>query len=202
MTGGWSIISWGKRKGADGILLKFIRDTITLVLIAVIIFIALQATVQTSVISGNCMEPNLHQGQRIVINKAAVYFDTWELDAWKRGEVIVFQPPEDGNSIPFIKRVIGLPGETVEVKNGRVYINGQALTEPYTAEPPGYTMAAITVPADHYFVLGDNRNNANDSHTGWTVPGENILGKAWFTIWPLYFWGDTPDYAVPAPSHP
>jgi len=197
VAGGWGIISPSKFNGAGGILLKFIREAITLVLIAVIIFIALQATVQTSVISGNCMEPNLREGQRIVINKAASYFDTWE-----RGEVIVFQPPQDGASIPFIKRVIGLPGETVEIKNGRVYVNGQALTEPYTAEPPGYTMEAVTVPADHYFVLGDNRNNANDSHTGWTVPVENILGEAWFTIWPLYFWGDTPDYAVPPSSHP
>jgi len=159
VAGGWGIISPSKFNGAGGILLKFIREAITLVLIAVIIF-------------------------------------------RERGEVIVFQPPQDGASIPFIKRVIGLPGETVEIKNGRVYVNGQALTEPYTAEPPGYTMEAVTVPADHYFVLGDNRNNANDSHTGWTVPVENILGEAWFTIWPLYFWGDTPDYAVPPSSHP
>jgi signal peptidase I len=173
-------------------VLKFIRDAVVLVMIAVFVFLALQATVQASVINGSCMEPNLYNGQRIVINKAAVYFDEWE-----RGEVIVFQPPESPGATPFIKRVIGLPGETVEVRGGEVFVDGRVLDEAYIAESPNYTMEAIGVPEGHYFVLGDNRNHANDSHTGWTVPRENILGKAWFTVWPLYFWDDLPVYTVP-----
>lgn len=173
-------------------MLKFIRDAVVLVMIAVFVFLALQATVQASVISGSSMEPNLYHGQRIIINKTAVYFDEWE-----RGEVIVFRPPKSPNAIPFIKRVIGLPGETVEITGGKVYVDGIALDEVYIAESPRYTMAAIDVPDGHYFVLGDNRNHTNDSHVGWTVPRENILGKAWFTVWPLYFWDNLPVYTIP-----
>ena len=102
----------------------------------------------------------------------------------QRGDVIIFNP-DNGSQFPYIKRVIALPGDTVEVKDNKVFINGIPLEEEYIMEPPRYTMPAKTIPEGEYFVLGDNRNNSNDSHAGWTVPRENVIGKAWFVYWPL-----------------
>ena len=102
---------------------------------------------------------------------------------------MVFQPPESLNSeYPFVKRVIGLPGETVEVKDGLVFIDGVALDEPYVREAPRYATAEKVIPDGEYYVLGDNRNSANDSHNGWTVPEENVIGKARVTYWPPSRW--------------
>jgi len=101
----------------------------------------------------------------------------------QRGDVIVFNPPFP-SEYPFIKRVIGLPGETVEIKDEKVFIDGIPLEEEYIMESPNYTMPAQEVPEDEYFVLGDNRNNSNDSHNNWTVPRDNLIGRAWFIYWP------------------
>lgn len=157
------------------------RDILITIAIAIVIFFAIQATIQNYVIWENCMEPNFYDGQRVLVNKIVYKFHEPE-----RGDVIILHPPPpyDPDATPFIKRIIGLPGETVEVKDGEVYINGIKLDEPYIKEPPKYTLKR-EIEENHYFVLGDNRNNANDSHTGWTVPRENIIGKAWLTIWPL-----------------
>jgi signal peptidase I len=93
-----------------------------------------------------------------------------------------------------MKRVIGLPGDIVEVADGAVFLNGHQLKEPYTASPAHYTVAEYQVPPDSYFVLGDNRNNSNDSSTGWTVPGVNIQGRAWILTWPPTKWGEAGNY--------
>ena len=131
------------------------------------------------------MEPNFQDGQRLLVNKV-----TYKLHEPERGDVIVFRPPLSHNSeaTSFIKRVIALPGETVEIKMGSVYVNGEKLQEPYIKEPPGYTFSLQEIPEDYYFVLGDNRNNSNDSHTGWILPRQNIVGKAWLIIWPPNEW--------------
>jgi signal peptidase I len=103
----------------------------------------------------------------------------------------VFAPPpqlqEQGylEEQAFIKRVIGLPGNTIEVKNGRVYVDRELITESYIAEPPNYGMSPMVVPPDQLFVMGDNRNNSNDSHVWGFLPQRNIIGHACFRFWPL-----------------
>jgi signal peptidase I len=138
------------------------------------------------------MEPNFQQGECIMVNKVC-----YHSSGPQRGQVIIFNPPFD-SEYPFIKRVIGLPGETVEIKDGNVFINGTALEEDeYIMASPSYTMSAKEIPENEYFVLGDNRNNSNDSHTGWTVPRDNIIGKAWFIYWPPSSWGVIKHYSYP-----
>ncbi len=171
----------------------FLRDILTTLIIAAVIFFGLQATVQSFVIDGHSMNPNFSNGQRLLVNKVVYKFHEPQ-----RGDVIILEPPPpyDPNTIPFIKRIIALPGETVEVKNGEVYVNGLKLYEPYIKEPPAYTFNQKKIPENEYFVLGDNRNNANDSHAGWTLPRQNIIGKAWLSIWPPGQWGLVANYPL------
>jgi signal peptidase I len=138
------------------------------------------------------MEPNFHDGQFLVVNKL-VYL----LHPPERGDVIVFVPP-NSEARDFIKRVIGLPGDRVQVLNGRVFINGESLQEPYPLNAASYTFSSMTVPADEYFVLGDNRNNSSDSHSWGTVPLKKIIGKAWVTYWPPQVMGLIPSYTYAA----
>ena len=129
------------------------------------------------------MEPNLLEGQRVVVVKA-VY---WWGDP-QRGDVVIFSAP-DGSDEEYIKRVIGIPGDTVEVVNGVVYVNGFPLDEPYIERSFSYSSPKVAVPVDHYYVLGDNRNISNDSHQGWFLPRDNVIGKAWLVTWPPSAWG-------------
>ena len=109
------------------------------------------------------------------------------------GDVVILRPPSN-SSIDYIKRVIALPGETVEIKDGLVYIDGGSLSEPYILDPPHYTMKPLEVPQGHCFVLGDNRNSSNDSHIWGPLPLDNIEGKVWLSIWPPDDWEVIPDY--------
>ena len=162
-------------------MIAFLRDILTTFIIAVVIFFGLQATVQSYIVEGASMNPNFHDGQRLLVNKA-VYKFFHELE---RGDVIIFHPPQQPeDAIPLIKRVIGLPGESVEIKEGIVYIHKKdgstlALDEPYITEPAWRPFKEETIPENQYFVLGDNRNNSGDSREGWTVPYSSIIGKAW-----------------------
>jgi signal peptidase I len=169
-----------------------LRDILVIFVSAVVIVLLLQATVQTSPVIGSCMEDSLQrEGQRLLISKLA-----YRLHEPERGDIIVFYPPhKPEGSIPYIKRVIGLPGDTIEIKGGLVYVNGSPLDEPYVKTPPPYTVAELTVPEGEYFVLGDNRPVADDSHNGWTVKREDIIGKAWLSIWPPSTWGLAPNYS-------
>ena len=167
-----------------------VRDIVASLIVVIITFAGCQFTVQQYRIQQVSMLPNLEEGQRIFVNKV-VYL----LHKPERGDIIVFKPQDSTNDIPLIKRIIGLPGETVEIKIGVVYVNGSPLEEFYVEELPRYTLKPFVVPAEHYFVLGDNRNNSRDSHEGWTVPETDILGKAWVSIWPPEKWGPFPHYA-------
>ena len=168
----------------------FLRETLITLILAVVIFFSLQITVQSFVVVGCSMEPGLHERQRLLINKVAYTFHEPE-----RGDVIVFEPVNNRRA-DYIKRIIALPGDTVEVKMGTVYVNGSQLDEPYIKDPPKYTIHQEKVPKNNYFVLGDNRNNSNDSHNGWTVPHQNITGKAWLLIWPPGEWGLISNYSL------
>ena len=148
------------------------------VLVAIGIFFISRATVQSFVVLGHSMNPSLEDGQRILVDKVL-----YRIREPRQGEVIVFEPPP-GMHEDLIKRIIAAPGDTIEIRDGMVIVNGFVMSEPYIMESPGYSMDEEEIPEGEYFVLGDNRNNSNDSHRWGTVPQEDIVGKAWLSIWP------------------
>ncbi len=191
-----------------------VRDILETLILTLFIFLLVRSVVQNFKVEGRSMEPTLHNGQYLLINKATY----WRLDSRllerltpgaeasagngaapshylfgppQRGDIIVFRYPKEP-SRDFIKRVIAVPGDVVEIRSGVVYVNGQALKEEYTAAAPNYLMAPESVPPGNYFVLGDNRNNSSDSHVWGLVPEGNIIGKAWLSYWPPDEWGAIP----------
>ncbi|OGO06007.1 MAG: signal peptidase I [Chloroflexi bacterium RBG_13_56_8] len=155
-------------------LLEALLPALVVVLV-VNIFLA-----QATRVDGQSMNPSLHNNERVIIEKIS-----YRLQSPERGDIVVLRrplalPSED----PLIKRVIGLPGETVEIRDGRVFIDGQPLDEPYLEQPTWGSMPPHLVPEDHVFVLGDNRNSSNDSRFFGMVRFDNIIGKAWIRYWP------------------
>jgi signal peptidase I len=141
-------------------------------------------------IEGHSMMPTLKEGEYIIINKLAYY-----LDEPQRGDVIVLRFPNDRER-DFIKRVIGVPGDQIEIAEGEVRVNGMLLHEPYINASPRYEDSWV-VPENNYFVLGDNRNNSSDSHNWSFLPREDIVGKAWLIYWAPKDWGLVPHYSHP-----
>ena len=141
-------------------------------------------------IPSESMVPTLEVGDRLIIEKLSYYSHLP-----RRGDVVVFAPPPQLQELgyledqAFIKRVIGLPGDVIAVKDGRVSVNNESLREPYIAEPPNYPMSPVIVPPGQLFVMGDNRNNSNDSHIWGFLPKSNIIGHACFRFWPLERFG-------------
>jgi signal peptidase I len=162
-------------------------ENITILILAVGLAIFIRTFVaEPRYIPSESMLPTLAVGDRLIVEKLSYYTHPPQ-----RGDIIVFAPPpqlqEQGylEDQAFIKRVIGLPGEKIEVKNGRVYVDGELLTESYIAEAPNYAMSPMLVPPDRLFVMGDNRNNSNDSHIWGFLPEANIIGHACFRFWPI-----------------
>lgn len=166
---------------------KFWLDNLQILVIALVLALLIRFFVaEPRFIPSDSMVPTLAIGDRLVVEKIS-----YHLHPPQFGDIIVFDPPPQLQEMgyakdqAFIKRVIGQPGQTIEVRSGQVFRDGQALTEPYIAELPEYYMPAVTVPEGYYFVMGDNRNNSNDSHIWGFLPQENIIGRAWLRFYPL-----------------
>jgi len=174
---------------------QFLREILETVGLAVILFLVINVISARVRVEGYSMLPTLDNGEYVLISRLA-----YRLGDYQRGDIIVFRPPMypdapfwqrlfglpgfDDKYEDYIKRIIGLPGETVRIANGTVYINNVPLIEPYIAAPPDYSNE-WTVPEGQLFVLGDNRNNSADSHAWGFMPEENILGKALVVYWPF-----------------
>ena len=184
---------------------RLAREILEAVLLALVVLIVLQATVRNFKVEGSSMAPTLESGQFLVVDQASfLKFDRerlsrvvpfWKVDEAEpefvftppeRGEIIVFQYPRDTTK-DFVKRVLGLPGETVEVRSGTVYVNGEAIREQYLRRLDGSSVPPLILGEKEYYVIGDNRRNSNDSRAWGAVPEENIVGRVWLVYWP---WDD------------
>ncbi len=161
---------------------RFVLDVFETIVLSVLLFLAINGVSARIRVDGFSMEPTLLNGEFVIVNKMA-----YTIGEPTTGDVIVFHYPRDPEQ-EFIKRVIGLPGDEVRISAGQVYINDQALAEPYIAAPPRYD-SQWQVPEQSLFVLGDNRNNSSDSHNWGPVPLENVIGKAVIVYWPPSNWG-------------
>ncbi len=203
-------------RGRSALLLA--REVVETALLAVAIFLAVRAVVQNFRVEGSSMDPTYATGQYVLVNKILyqrvnlapltrmlpfLHLDSSERYLFRgprRGEVIVFHPPlpsmPSGGERDFIKRVIGLPGEHVVIRDGRVYIDGQELVEPYLHNVQthcGSQWCDVVLGPDQYFVMGDNRANSSDSRLWGPVSGDKIIGKAWFVYLPLDDFGPAPN---------
>jgi signal peptidase I len=187
---------------------SMVREIVETLLLALIIFIAVRSVVLNFRVDGLSMSPSLQNNEMLLVNRNVYFnFDTWAIVDWlpfvehdetnvvypfhppERGDIIVFNPPVDGESKPYIKRVIGLPGETVSVHDDAVYVDGQRLTEPYLEGERSFCAGQnecpeVVVPEKSVFVMGDNRDNSTDSRKFGPVSTDRIIGKAWITYWP------------------
>lgn len=158
---------------------NWLRETLETLIPAVLLALVINLFLaQATRVFGQSMEPNLHTNQRIVVEKL-----TYRLHDPQRGDVVVLKLPQEAGEL-LIKRIIALPGETISIHDGKVWINDVPLDEPYLTQTTFGEMSPRTVPDGHVFVLGDNRGFSNDSRSFGTVPLENIVGRAWLSYWP------------------
>ena len=195
------------------------REIVETLLLAVVIFLAVRLVVLNFRVDGESMVPNLDDAQMLLVNRNAyLHFDlngllnplpgedregeriVYPFDPPERGDIVVFEPPVSSDK-PYIKRVIGLPGETISFHRGEVYVNDEPLDEPYIDD--GITRCErdencnVTVPGGEVYVLGDNRENSSDSRVFGPVSVDQIIGKAWFSYWPIDDLGLVPHYDYP-----
>jgi signal peptidase I len=156
------------------------RDAVEIALLIAVIYTLVNLATARAVVEGSSMQPNFHTGQLVIVNRFAYFFKKPE-----RGDVVVLHNPRNPQE-DFIKRVIGLPGEYVSIKAGRVSVNGLLLEEPYIAKFCSIGCdGAWQVGPDEYFVLGDNRSSSHDSHSFGPIKANLIVGQAWVRYWPL-----------------
>ena len=168
-------------------LLRIVREVLETMVPAVVIALVINVLLaQATRVYGQSMEPNLHTDQRLVVEKLS--YNHWlHLRGPHRGDVVVFRISPHSDLL--IKRVVGLPGDRVEIRGGRVFINGELLDEPYLSQPTYGDYGPMDVPPLHLFVLGDNRGFSNDSRAFGPLPLDSVIGRAWFSYWPPDQWG-------------
>jgi len=162
-------------------LKQFLVDLLETIVLAVVLFFAINAVSARVRVDGFSMLPTLQDGEYVLVNRLA-----FRNDLPARGDIIVFASPQTPE-LDLIKRVIGLPGDTVKISDGKVQVNGQLLDEPYIAAAPIYN-GEWNVPEGNLFVLGDNRNDSSDSHAWGLLPIGNVIGKAILIYWPIPEW--------------
>jgi len=160
---------------------SLLREVLETILLTLIILLALNTATGRFQVRGSSMESTLHDGQYLIISKLNYWVHPPE-----RGDIIVFHPPNNPAD-DYIKRVVGLPGEQIEIRDGVIWVGGELLEEPYIANR-GFYSGAWTLGDGEHFVLGDNRGNSSDSHSWGVLPQGNIVGKAWLCYWPPEEW--------------
>jgi signal peptidase I len=163
-----------------------LREIVETIILTVVIFFLIQTVVRNFRVVGTSMEPNLHDSQYLIVDKLS-----YRLSEPQRGDVIVFEPPNRPGE-DYVKRVVAVPGELVEVRNGQVLVNDQPLQESYVVYPASYSMSPRRVGSEELFVLGDNRNSSSDSHNWGMLSQDKVVGKAWISYWPPRQWGIIP----------
>ncbi len=169
-----------------------LRDIAIMAVVLFLVFSAAQLSVQSFRVQGSSMEPSFQDSQYLIVDKLRYRFSDPG-----RGDVIIFQNPTSPAEL-YIKRVIGLPGEKVDLTGGLIRINGVPLEEQPLFEPvpSSYHDYSTTVPQDSYFVMGDNRRTSSGSHIFQSVPRDNIIGRVWIRYWPLSEMGLSPSYST------
>lgn len=171
---------------------RFLVETMETLIMAALLFVGINAVSARVRVDGNSMLPTLENGEFVLVSKLSYSFGEFQ-----RGDIIVFHFPLNPEE-ELIKRVIGLPGDHVAARDGQVYVNDRALDEPYVQVAPNYS-GDWFVTEGHLFVLGDNRNNSNDSKDWGLLPRENVVGKAVLIYWPPPMW-DVLEYPEAAAS--
>ncbi|MCB0194946.1 MAG: signal peptidase I [Anaerolineae bacterium] len=168
-------------------ILHLIRETLETIVPAILIALLINLFLaQATRVYGQSMEPNLHTDQRLIVEKLSYnrYVRQYlGFDGPQRGHVVVIRIEEQNDEL-LIKRVIGLPGDVIEIHDGQVFVNNQPLNEPYLSSVTSGFYGPVTIPPLHIFVLGDNRSFSNDSRNFGTIPLKNVVGRAWFSYWP------------------
>jgi signal peptidase I len=161
-----------------------LREMVETVLLTLLIYVLVRTFLfENYRVVGHSMLPTLEDDQFLIVNKLG-----YRLHEPQRGDVVVFRDPRSPDR-KLIKRVVGMPGEVIETRNGQVYVDGEPLDEPYIQAPGRYSQPSTQIPEGHYYVLGDNRNNSSDSHNWGNLPQDRIVGKAWLSYWPPDLWG-------------
>lgn len=165
-----------------GKMRRFLVEIFQTLLISLVLYFGINAISARIRVQSISMQPTLNERDFVLVNKLA-----YKISTPRRGDVIIFLPPPDPLGEPYIKRIIGLPGDMIRIDTGQVFVNDVLQKEPYIQAPPIYRGNWV-VPEGMVFVLGDNRNNSSDSHQWGMVPIEDIIGKAEFIYFPLAHW--------------
>ena len=171
----------------------FFLETLETLVLAAVLFVIINTLTARIRVDGSSMVPSLVHNNYVLVNRLA-----YQLGEIQRGDVVVFRFPQNREE-DYIKRVIALPGETIEIANGMVYIDGQPLAEPYIQAPMLQDYPPVTVPQGMVYVMGDNRNDSSDSRRWGALSLDDIIGKAVFVYWPFHDFGVVKHYDFSIP---